>query len=650
MTATQRAVVDDLGNINIHGRSGLVVVWKVKNAEGSYLDISASDLFFEIAGKLRVELTAGDDVYSRKSSLTRAQIATLPVNQPLQYALHDETPSSPCTIWSGMVTAYGFRTAPSGAAAVDPGTASWSGATVTVQQGADEPTVVVTYMGATGPTGPTGATGATGATGPTGATGATGATGTGVASGGADGQLLRWNDAAVSDTEWINGSELVWRNIATGATIPTSSQGTVDDKKMSCRVHYLTKACSRVRLVYVNGYSYQTDGGNSTSGMGLLTVTATVAYPGKDNVIGTVTATIPKGDVKSLSVTLSETVPAGAKVFIGTFAVPETGTRVPQFNCSEGSPVVNSRVNTTLGEASETSASATDKTAAMSTIINDGTALYGPSAILAEVLPTTPCVMIDGDSQNAGAWAGPDAYNNRGWFSHAVGDDFGTINLSVSSRRAMTAKGSYWLDHALAVAAGATHVVVTLGIGDISASQTATELKNSLRAIWGNWAGIGVKPLAATILPYTTSTDSWATVGNQTAHANSAAIVTVNTYIRTSPEPLVGYIESAWTVESAHDSQKWAAPLYTSDGLHPGIPGTDITTARNALIAAVSLSAFAVPLASDDLPFTDNPYGLVATSVAGAINALANLSPLLLTETGGALLLEADGGQLLQEA
>jgi len=201
----------------------------------------------------------------------------------------------------------------------------------------------------------------------------------------------------------------------------------------------------------------------------------------------------------------------------------------------------------------------------------------------------------------------------------------------------------------LAVAAGATHVVVTLGIGDISSSQTSTQLINSLRAMWGGWAGIGVKPLAATILPYTTSTDSWATVGNQTPHANSAAIVTVNTYIRTAPEPLAGYIESAWAVESAPDSQKWKAPLYTNDGLHPGVPGTDITTARNALISAVSLSSFAVPLASDELPFTENPYGLMATSVAGAINALANLSPLLLTETGGALLLEANGGQLLLE-
>ena len=150
MTATQRAVVDDLGNINIHGRSALEIVWKVKDADGNFLNISASDMFFEVATKVRVELTAGEDNYSRKLTLTRTQIATLPLNQPLAYALHDETPSSPATIWNGLITAYGFRTAPSGAAAVDPGVTSWSGATVTVQQGESVPTVVVTHIGATG--------------------------------------------------------------------------------------------------------------------------------------------------------------------------------------------------------------------------------------------------------------------------------------------------------------------------------------------------------------------------------------------------------------------------------------------------------------------------------------------------------------------
>jgi hypothetical protein len=178
MTATQRAVVDDFGNINVHGRSALQVVWKVKDAEGTFLNISASDLFIEIAGSIRVALTAGEDDYSRKLSLTRAQIAALPLNQPLSYALHDETPSSAATIWSGKITAYGFRAAPPGADAVEPGAASWTGATVTVMQGESVPTVVVTYMGATG------------------------AAGTGIPTGGTVGQYIRKASATNFDTAW----------------------------------------------------------------------------------------------------------------------------------------------------------------------------------------------------------------------------------------------------------------------------------------------------------------------------------------------------------------------------------------------------------------------------------------------------------------
>jgi len=188
MTATQRAVVDDLGNINVHGRSALEIVWKVKDAAGSFINISASDLFVEIATKLRIALVAGEDNYSRKLTLTRAQIATLPLNQPLDYALHDETPSSPATIWNGKITAYGFRTAPSGAAAVDPGTASWTGATVTVQQGESVPTVVVTYMGATG---------------------------YGMPSGGTVGQYIRKSSSTEYDVAWdtITGSDVGLGNV-----------------------------------------------------------------------------------------------------------------------------------------------------------------------------------------------------------------------------------------------------------------------------------------------------------------------------------------------------------------------------------------------------------------------------------------------------
>jgi hypothetical protein len=151
MTAQQRPVVDDLGNITVHGRSGLVIVVKVETeTSGVYEDISASDLFFEIGGKLRLALSAGADIYSRQVILTRTQVATLSINQPYAFAIHDETPTTPSTPWAGTITTFGFKAAPTGVADVDGEAANWSGATVVIQPGGGSPVVVVNYMGQPG--------------------------------------------------------------------------------------------------------------------------------------------------------------------------------------------------------------------------------------------------------------------------------------------------------------------------------------------------------------------------------------------------------------------------------------------------------------------------------------------------------------------
>lgn len=159
MAAEQRPVVDDLGNIAVHGRSGLVLVVKIETAtSGVYEDISASDLFFEISGKLRLALSAGADIYSRQVILTRAQVATLSIGQPYAFAIHDETPSTPSTPWAGTITTFGFKTAPTGVPDVDGEAANWTGATVVIQPGGGSPVAVVSYMGQPGEGVPIGGT------------------------------------------------------------------------------------------------------------------------------------------------------------------------------------------------------------------------------------------------------------------------------------------------------------------------------------------------------------------------------------------------------------------------------------------------------------------------------------------------------------
>ena len=154
MTAIQRAVVDDLGNIQVHGREGIVVLLKIETATaGVYENIADADLFIEVSGKYRVALAAGANVYTRQVVLTRAQVAQLATQQPVPFVVVDETPTSPRSLWAGLITSYGFRVAPTGAAVEEGVATSYAGASVIVQPDADTPTVVVRYDGPTGPQG-----------------------------------------------------------------------------------------------------------------------------------------------------------------------------------------------------------------------------------------------------------------------------------------------------------------------------------------------------------------------------------------------------------------------------------------------------------------------------------------------------------------
>lgn len=132
------------------------------------------------------------------------------------------------------------------------------------------------------------------------------------------------------------------------------------------------------------------------------------------------------------------------------------------------------------------------------------------------------------------------------------------------------------------------------GVNDMINSVSAAALQSRLVTTWKALSGIGLRVIQTTITPVSTSTDSWATVANQTPHANNAARTATNDWIRGGApidssdvpvavgtpgakvaggagHPLYGYYEVADTVESARNSGKWKATTgaFTSDGTHP---------------------------------------------------------------------------------
>jgi len=119
-----------------------------------------------------------------------------------------------------------------------------------------------------------------------------------------------------------------------------------------------------------------------------------------------------------------------------------------------------------------------------------------------------------------------------------------------------------------------THVHFQYGINDLTAGRNAATV---LAALQSAWALFPTKKVShSTIPPVTTSTDSWATVANQTVVASNADRVSLNNSIRATPAPLWAYFEIADQVESARDSGKWKGTdsvpstlaAITGDGTH----------------------------------------------------------------------------------
>lgn len=167
-----------------------------------------------------------------------------------------------------------------------------------------------------------------------------------------------------------------------------------------------------------------------------------------------------------------------------------------------------------------------------------------------------------------------------------------------------------------------THAIVALGTNDLAAGRTLAQIQADLLTVWTTVANRNARVYTATVPPLATSTDSWATLGNQTPPAFESVRIALNAWLRdgspidatskaavavgtssnvlragASGHPLAtatgvtgGYFEVADAVESARDSGKWkvtgAAFAYTIDGTHPS------TVGHQAMAATVPAGTF----------------------------------------------------------
>jgi lysophospholipase L1-like esterase len=161
---------------------------------------------------------------------------------------------------------------------------------------------------------------------------------------------------------------------------------------------------------------------------------------------------------------------------------------------------------------------------------------------------------------------------------------------------------------------GCTDVITNMGVNDLVAAASVATVEQNMSTLWQNLSKFGARVWQTTITPKTSSTDTWATTGNQTAFANNSNRTTVNDWIRagaplnaslapvaigtagallagSSGHPLTGYFETADQVETARNSGIWkVGSVYTTDGngLHPSSTGA-------AAMAATINTAYFTP-------------------------------------------------------
>lgn len=230
------------------------------------------------------------------------------------------------------------------------------------------------------------------------------------------------------------------------------------------------------------------------------------------------------------------------------------------------------------------------------TITNVSERMYTPTVLGQPAAPFLIAVEGAGDSITDGIG---DTSSAGGWFQRAC-ETLGIPHAKIGtpSELANTFKQAKVRTRRTPATEGCRVTVIKYGINDFINSFTASQVKSSLVQGWRERATTGRLIVAGTVTPRTSSSDSWATLENQTSNlpaSRETDRVEVNNWIRdgaplntstlapvaigTSPalrigdsgHPVSDFVDFADAAESARNSGKWRVDLGapTTDGTHP---------------------------------------------------------------------------------
>lgn len=322
-----------------------------------------------------------------------------------------------------------------------------------------------------------------------------------------------------------------------------------------------------------------------TNNAGVMTVAVAIEYPVDPTEAtsrqaclwsGAGTGTIAAGALGiSDQLTLSTPIPDGATFNVWIYTSNPNGSPFYQALSSTAVKQTGEKFNVGVGNVT------------VSGTLTNGTGVSQVMAIPAILATTTKKSTIAlGDSIAYGLTSGDtpardEAVNGRvGIVGRGMPTTIAHLNLGGPSYQATTYPAD--LTARATLLQYSSHFICNLGINDMknaalgggSDAAKAAVLASAMTTIAasGNLRA-AQKKFCCTITPYTTSTDSWVTTGNQTPVASGSPRVAYNALVRAGISGWDGFFEIADAVESSRDSGLWAASQQTKDGLHPSYAG-----------------------------------------------------------------------------
>lgn len=375
---------------------------------------------------------------------------------------------------------------------------------------------------------------------------------------------------AIAQTRFVAGGGDV---VATRPGVCATSGFTTADQASNVQsAHVSIRDVNSVRLYYLNGH-HETDNVNDLSVTAQVSAGAAGAAPFNKVFFGGKRTVVIEPGGSALSDPVAIDLPAGTTFYVHTYQdAGPGGSRIQNHNGFQ----TNEFGNNTASDQTGTQLTTGTTTGLIPTYIVAGRPSY-----VAE-----PMIGIFGDSIADGRYD----TNLIGYIARALQGDYGYIQGALPSERVVLFISSFNGIKRQGRADGITAAICEHGINDVTFGSTVPQITSAIASMTALARRAGAKKVMyCTILPTSSSTDSWATAVNQTPGATVAVRTALNDELRANYASYgIDFLFDAADVVEVNSAGvltrnggRWvpayaAAPMGgggSADGTHPSIAG-----------------------------------------------------------------------------